>query len=67
MLIDYNTGDPSERGIYACRVEGDYRNLLKDIFLIWLDGKWGYLGSDQNFRAKVYGWIGPLKRTKMTD
>lgn len=28
--------------------------------LIWINGKWGYPGSDQNFRGKVYAWLGPL-------
>lgn len=62
-LVHYTTqGIPSKVGVYACRVDGDLPGLKKDIFLMWIEGKWGYLGSDQNYRGKVHGWIGPLER-----
>jgi hypothetical protein len=60
-MIHYTTGiNPTSVGVYACRVQdGD---LLKDIFLMWFDGRWGYLGSDQRYRGEVAGWAGPLAR-----
>jgi hypothetical protein len=62
-MISYNTtDDPTERGVYACRVPHELPGLYKDEFLSWINGKWGYLGSDQNYRGEVIGWIGPLQR-----
>lgn len=62
-LVTYNTGKPTERGVYAVRVPHDtIPDMLMDKFLIWFDGKWGYLGSDMNYRGKVLGWLGPLQR-----
>lgn len=62
-LITYNTGNPTERGVYACRVPHDtIPDMLMDKFFIWIDGKWGYLGSDMNYRGRVLGWCGPLQR-----
>jgi hypothetical protein len=34
--------------------------MLEDKFLMWFEGLWGFLGSDQNYRGKAVGWIGPL-------
>lgn len=62
-IIPYNTGTPTEVGVYACRVlVHDIPGLFDDIFLIWVDGKWGYCGSDQKYRGSVAGWVGPLQR-----
>lgn len=63
-LIAYNeTDDPTENGVYACRVpRGNVPGLYEDEFLMWYDGQWGYLGSDQRYRGEVFGWIGPLQR-----
>lgn len=62
--VKYQTGNPSEAGVYAVRVEGMYGNLLRDSFLTWNDGRWCQPGSDQYHRGRVYGWIGPLERTR---
>jgi hypothetical protein len=62
-LVTYSTGEPNAIGVYACRVDhlhGD--GLLSDIFLMRSEGQWWYLGSDQKFRLRVHGWIGPLQR-----
>ncbi len=54
------------KGVYACRVDNLEmgRPFQKDIFLMWMDGRWYYLGSDQRFRGDVYGFTGPIPRTK---
>jgi hypothetical protein len=62
--LEYNTGDPIEKGVYACRVDGKMPPFHEDKFLMWFDGDWGYLGSDQSYRGVVHGWIGPLSRTR---
>lgn len=63
-MITYITGqDPVERGVYACRVPHDHApGLLADLFLMWFDGRWSHLGSDQRYRGEVLGWAGPLQR-----
>ena len=63
-LVKYNKGQPTEQGVYACRVENPDAGfpLLHDRFLIWINGRWSYLGSDQYYRGKVLGWVGPLQR-----
>lgn len=62
-LVEYDRGAPTEHGVYACRVRDDLcPHLLKDIFLLWYEGRWSYLGSDQWFRDDVLGFVGPLAR-----
>jgi len=63
-IIEYATGRlPSRVGVYACRVPDlDAPHLLQDQFLVYMEGEWCYLGSDQRFRGEVKGWIGPLQR-----
>mgnify|MGYP003394872013 CR=1 FL=1 len=67
MLIKYNTGTPTENGVYACRIpQGhDYSGLLEDKFLMWYHGTWSYLRSDLNYRGRIVGWIGPLPRKQL--
>lgn len=66
MLVKYNTTEDPEQtatGVYACRVPlNDIPGLYKDEFLMWYGARWSYLGSDQNYRGEVTGWIGPLQR-----
>lgn len=62
MNLQYQHGDPTENGVYACRVDHSFMSgLMEDIFLLWYDGKWTHLGSDQGFQGDVW-WIGPLPR-----
>lgn len=64
-MIEYNIdNDPTEIGVYACRVPD--MGFSKDIFLLWFDGRWSYVGSDQRYRGHVNGWIGPLQRKLIT-
>jgi hypothetical protein len=65
VIIQYNTGYPTEVGVYAVRAENlDVvgSGLLRDYFLMWHRGHWWYLSSDSRFRSEVLGWIGPLAR-----
>jgi hypothetical protein len=62
-VVEYNTDDPIRTGVYACRVPSDrLPGLHEDKFLMWMDGRWSYPGSDQNYRGDVDGWVGPLQR-----
>lgn len=62
----YRTGSPKKVGVYACRAPldniHDSATLYEDHFLMWFEGEWYYLDSDQKFRGEVYGWVGPLPR-----
>ena len=63
-MITYEQYEPPEEvGVYACRVPHELPGLLSDIFLLWHNNSWSYLGSDQKYRGKVLGWVGPLQRT----
>lgn len=61
MIYYVTEEDPSETGVYACRVPMT-DVLYKDEFLMWFGGCWNHLGSDQRYRGEVIGWIGPLQR-----
>jgi len=64
-MIRYSRDEPTETGVYACRIkDDDYPHLLKDVFLFWYckNQRWCYLSSDQYYRGKVLGWVGPLQR-----
>jgi len=28
---------------------------------MWIDEQWAHLGSGENYRGEVIGWIGPLE------
>jgi hypothetical protein len=65
IALEYQTRKPSRIGVYACRIELGYDTSFvgyEDVFLLWDGEQWGYLGSDQNYRRAVVGWIGPLPR-----
>lgn len=62
-LVMYNVEkDPEKRGVYAVRIPILGGAFYEDEFLVWIDGRWSYPGSDQNYRGNVHGWIGPLQR-----
>jgi hypothetical protein len=62
-MITYTTDtDPTQTGVYACRVPMDDSVLMEDKFLMWFEGRWSYPGSDQRYRGEVIGWVGPLQR-----
>jgi hypothetical protein len=54
---------PSQSGVYACRVPlGETGKRCDDRLLLWLDGQWSYLGSGERYRGEVRAWLGPLPR-----
>ncbi len=56
-----NSGNPRNIGLYVAYVDPELDiPYAKKTLLLWIDGKWGYPGSDQNYRGTVHGWIGPL-------
>jgi hypothetical protein len=59
--VAYQTGKPTFVGVYACRVP-TMSGLFEDIFLMWHDNEWSYLGSDQRYRDEVPYFLGPLQR-----
>jgi hypothetical protein len=64
-LVEYTTvGNPVSTGVYACRVPSrrEMAGMYDDEFLMWYDGRWCHIGSDQFYRGEVKGWIGPLQR-----
>lgn len=63
-MIKYNVDvNPTEVGVYACRIpHATVNGLLEDKFLMWFDGRWSHIGSDQRYRGIVAGWIGSLQR-----
>lgn len=63
-MIEYTTGKPNAVGVYACRLRRPDMpdGLLDDEFLLWMENRWYYCGSDQECRYEVLGWIGPLRR-----
>lgn len=66
-MIAYRTGDPQEKGVFACRVKLLPADLPEDKFLVRMDGKWWYQWSDQEYRGEVLGWVGPLERKVRTN
>ena len=62
-LVRYSRVPPTVTGVYACRVPMiEAPSLSEDLFLMWYEGDWYYLRSDQRCRREVLGWVGPLER-----
>ncbi len=60
-MLRITKGNHTKVGNYVCYVDHDFLYKYPDkIILMWIGEKWGYGGSDQNYRGKVYGWVGPL-------
>lgn len=59
--MEISVGQPLADGQYVCYVD----NRLLPAFterkiLMWFKGQWSYPMSDQTYRGRIYGWIGPL-------
>lgn len=67
-MIGYTEGDtPAEAGKYVCWVNPDINiPYAKQIFLMWMDEKWWYTGSDAQYRDVVYGFAGPIPSLRLT-
>lgn len=65
---EINKSDPKESGVYVAYVEHQFLDKYPDKeLLMWHDGYWSHRMSDQKYRGKVYGWIGPLPSPTMED
>lgn len=66
-IVEYASGLPTHRGVYACRLPDDnFKEKFLDKFLFFDGRVWSYLGSDMMYRGQVPYWIGPLRR-RMED
>lgn len=66
-MIGYTEGDePSENGKYLCWVNPDFDiPYTKHMLLMWMDGKWYYVGSDCEYRDVVYAYAGTIPSLKL--
>lgn len=68
LELKIKNGNPPENGMYVVYVDHRYVCAYPDKkLLMYVNGRWGYLNSDQNFRGKVHGWIGPLPMPSLKD
>lgn len=59
---------PAQNGLYVAYVDPDMDvPFSAKLLLMWMDGRWGYPGSDQNYRGTVYGWVGPLPAMRLSE
>lgn len=65
MMIE--EGTPPKNGMYVAYVEEMGIRFCQKMLLMWIDGKWCYLSSDQKYRGHAYGWIGPLSKLEIGD
>lgn len=60
--------EPTKDGLYVAYVNPDWKvPYAKRKLLMYLDGKWSYPLSDQNYRDTIYGCIGPLPALRFED
>ena len=52
--------DPTIKGLYVAYVDGEFPVSANRILLFWDGSRWSYQLSDQFYRGKVYGHVGPL-------
>lgn len=61
-------GDPIANGLYVAYVNPEVPvPFAEKRLLTFINGEWGYLGSDQKYRDHVYGYIGPLPALRLDD
>lgn len=59
---------PDETGVYVAYVNSEMTTKWAGrVLLMWQDGKWWHLGSDQKYRGHVYACIGPLPALALDD
>ena len=60
--LQITRGDkPSHNGVYLAYVAPDLQvRFAKKILLTFVNDEWTYSGSDQRYRDKIFGYIGPL-------
>lgn len=53
--------EPAYDGLYICYTDNDALPAFTDRKLLMkYQGEWTYPMSDQKFRGRIYGWVGPL-------
>jgi hypothetical protein len=66
--MEIQKGEPKQQGTYIAYVEmNEGFPYPEKQMLMWVNGRWGYPSSDQYFRKKVFGWIGPLPCPMVKD
>ncbi len=59
---------PTANGMYVVWVNDEHvKRYAKKMLLMFIDGKWGYPGSDANYRDVVYAWLGPLPALELRE
>lgn len=58
--MEIRDGAPLQDGLYVVYVNGPVTTWVSRQLLTRAGGQWRYVGSDQRYRAHVYGWIGPI-------
>jgi hypothetical protein len=52
---------PASDGLFVCYVDNDMLPAFTERkMLMWFKGEWTYPMSDQGYRGKIYGYLGPL-------
>jgi hypothetical protein len=53
--------------MYVAYVDGILEGFTNKILLMYVEGIWSYPSSDQQYRGKVYGYIGTLPTPKIKE
>lgn len=65
--LKIQTGTPTKVGVYVVFADSELGSPFTDRkIMMWHEGRWHYPGSDQRYRCKIHGWIGPLPIMKLT-
>ena len=54
------TGTPTKQGMYIIYEGDSFPGLPHKQLMMWINNRWGYPSSTENYRGNVLGWIGPL-------
>jgi len=61
-------GDPTENGMYVAYVDPVMNIPYADKkLLMFINGKWGYRSSSEDYSGCIYGWIGPIPALKFDE
>lgn len=65
---DACTLKPRVKGLYVAYVNDEFVTRYAKKIILFFDGdRWGYPGSDQNYRDSVYAWLGPLPAMELKE
>lgn len=51
---------PVQTGLYLIFADPKVGIHTTRMLMLWINDRWCYPSSDQNYRGKVYGWLGPI-------